>query len=258
MVKIREAVMSSQFLMRRSMPRENLVMLRLSVLLTMLLLPVSAFAQPAQVVIARHGEKLDSYALCDIGTKRAQALAAQYLGRGATKSLFGAGHKPDAMLAMTMHTIETITPSAQSWNMPVTAYAVIPVPGGKGEAENEEENQRTREAVHDLLNDPRYAGTTVVMVWEHKRIASAKLEAKYPKEQVSLRQLFSLDQIADVPTEWPDENYDYFWIVDFAPGKTTPVSFHNRRQEFSAPFDSLPANSWNERDPSRKKAGCRE
>ena len=48
-----------------------------------------AVAQPARIIIARHAEKLDPYALCEMGTQRSQALAEQYLGRGASQSLFG-------------------------------------------------------------------------------------------------------------------------------------------------------------------------
>ncbi len=226
--------------------------------LAMFLLPVSAYAQPAQIIIARHAEKADNYTLCDMGTERAQALAAQYLGRGAPKSVFGAGGAPEAMMAMTVHTIETVTPSAQSWNMPVTAYRVFPASGGKDRAEEEVENRRTREAAHDVLTDARYAGKTVVMIWEHRRIANTKLEAKYPGEQVSLRQLLHLDRLAGVPKNWPDQTYDYFWIVNFAPGKPAPVSFRTVREVFAAPFNDLPANLWGESEPLHIRAGRRK
>jgi hypothetical protein len=233
-------------------------MRRSMVLVASLLLPVFAYAQPAQVIIARHAEKADNYILCDLGTERAQALAAQYLGRGARESVFGAGGEPAAMMAMTVHTIETITPAAQSWNMPVTAYRIFPGNGGKDEAGEEAENWRTQEAAHDVLTDERYAGKTVVMIWEHKRIASAKLQAKYPGEQVTLRQLLHLDRIAGVPKSWPDQTYDYFWIVNFAPGRQTPASFRMVREVFARPFNNLPANLWGQAEPLHIKAGCLE
>ena len=91
------------------------------------------------------------------------------------------------------------------------------------------------------------------MVWEHKRIANAKLEKKSPG--VTLRQLLHLDQLKGVPTDWPDQTYDYFWIVDFAPGNPVP---RMTRQEFAAPFNDLPANAWGEREPSHFKAGCKD
>ena len=47
-----------------------------------------AEAQPSRVIILRHAEKLNAYALCDLGRERADALAKQFLGQGATQSLF--------------------------------------------------------------------------------------------------------------------------------------------------------------------------
>ena len=39
-----------------------------------------AEAQPSRVIILRHAEKLNAYALCDLGRERANALAKQFLG----------------------------------------------------------------------------------------------------------------------------------------------------------------------------------
>jgi hypothetical protein len=46
-------------------------------------------------------------------------------------------------------------------------------------------NRRTQEAAHDLMTNPLWQGKTVVVVWEHKHIANAKLEAAYPKQAVT-------------------------------------------------------------------------
>jgi len=45
----------------------------------------SAAAAPSRIIILRHGEKADSWKLCEIGEQRAKALALTYLGKGATK-----------------------------------------------------------------------------------------------------------------------------------------------------------------------------
>lgn len=166
------------------------------------LLPLPAFAEPARIIILRHAEKLNRHELCEMGEDRAQALSHQFLGQGASQSLFSAGQKPYAFLAITLHTIETITPAAQSWNLPVIPYEVS---GGREDASEKEAetNQRTQEAAHDVLTDPRYDGKTVVMAWEHNHIAKSKLEKEYSGEQVTLRQLLHLDQIAEVPKTWP-------------------------------------------------------
>ena len=215
-----------------------------------------ALAEPARIIILRYAEKLNCLELCNLGEERAQALSRQFLGQGASQSLFPAGQKPGAFLAITLHTIETIIPAAQSWNLRVIPYEVS---GRKEDAEEKEAetNQRTQEAAHDVLTDPRYDGKTVVMAWEHSHIAKSKLEKEYPGEKVTLRELLHLDQIADVPKTWPDSNYDYFWIVDYVPGKPVQTGFQMVRQAFIAPFDKLPANEWNEPELEHMEAGCK-
>lgn len=220
-------------------------------------MPASAYAHPLQVIIARHAEKAGASELCKMGNERAQALVHQYLGEGAGDSLFAPGQSPAALMAMTVHTIETVTPAADSWHMPVVRYAVTPKEGGKTDAEEIEENERTQEAANDVLTDPRYDDKIVVMVWEHKRIASAKLEQKFPDQPITLRQLLHLDQVGAPPT-WPDQTYDYFWIVDFHGQPAVPTAFRKMRQVFKAPFDNLPSNHWNEPEPRHLKEGCRD
>jgi len=46
---------------------------------------------------------------------------------------------------------------------------------GMDEDQETEGLNRTQEATHDLMVDPRWQGKTVVMVWEHKHIANQKL-----------------------------------------------------------------------------------
>ncbi len=221
-----------------------------------LLLSSSAFAEPARIIILRHAEKLNKHELCEIGSRRAEALAGQFLGDGAAQSLFAPGEKPAAILAVTIHSLETISPTAQSWELPAIVYSVLP--GDDKDLKDVELNRRTREAVQDALTDPRYAGKTIVMSWEHKHISDMKLEAKFPSEQVTLRQLLHLEKFADAPKDWPEGNYDYFWIVDFGPSKTAPTAFHMVRESFKAPYDDLPANDWDAPEPRRLDAGCKK
>ena len=135
------------------------------------------------------------------------------------------GEKPEAFLAITLHPIETITPTAQSWSLPVTAYTVVPGEDEDDAAKEIEINKRTQEAARDVLSQSRYDGKIVVMTWEHKHIAKSKLEKAYPGEEVTLRQLFHLNQVAGAPKTWPDANYDFFWIVDFAARNPIPSAF---------------------------------
>jgi hypothetical protein len=213
----------------------------------------NAAAGPARIIILRHGEKLNASALCKIGVQRGEALAKQFLGRGATQSLLRADEVPAAILGITLHTIETITPVAQTWGLPVTAYSVVP---GSDDGEKETDlNERTKEAARDVLTNPNFAGKTVIMVWEHKHVAKRKLEEDYPNEQVTLRQLLHLDQLKDVPKNWPDENYDFFWIVEYGSADPVPTRFRMLRQDFTAPFDKVPANDWDEAEPKHHEAG---
>jgi hypothetical protein len=201
-----------------------------------------AFAAPSRIIILRHGEKEGPWKLCGVGQARADALAATYLGRNAAQSLFAAGEEPAAFLAITLHTLELAAPAAATWDLPVTMFSVLPQKSA--EVFDKALNERTHEAAAALLANPAWQGKTVVMVWEHKHIANAKLEAKSPGEAVTFRQLLKLDGIKDVPETWPSGNYDYFWIVDYAGGSTTPTSFRVVKQMFDGRYAKLPSNDW--------------
>jgi hypothetical protein len=166
-------------------------MLRLGLTCSILMLAAldSAHAQPARVIVLRHGEKQNAYRLCDIGTQRAQALAHRYLGKGAEASLFSAGSGPDAFFVTTLHTLELASPAAITWGKPLVIYSALPQKGESRKDQTSLLNQRTREAVADVMAN--WSGKTVVMAWEHHHIADAKLEAQYPNEKVTLRQLLT-------------------------------------------------------------------
>ena len=202
----------------------------------------TTFAAPSRVIILRHGEKEDAWRLCAVGQDRAQALAANYLGRNAANSLFASGEEPAAFLAITLHTLELAAPAAATWSLPLTLYAAPPADDKKTFVATL--NQRTQTAVADLMSNPAWQGKTVVMVWEHDHIADAKLEKKFPGEAVTLRQLLHLDALKDVPETWPAGTYDYFWIVDFASHSATPTAFRMVKQTFGGAYSGVPQNDW--------------
>jgi hypothetical protein len=74
---------------------------------------VNSLAAPDRLVITRHGEKLNTWQLCQTGMDRAQALSDQYLGAHATESLFP-NEPPAAIMTLTIHTSETAEPTAYS------------------------------------------------------------------------------------------------------------------------------------------------
>ena len=139
--------------------------------------------QPSQIIVLRHGEKQDAYRLCEVGVQRSLALAAQYLGKGAKDSLFPKGRAPDAFIAITLHTLELVSPAAQSWGKPVILYSALPMHGQTDEQATAILNRRTQEAARDVMTGAQWAGKTVVMVWEHHHIAERRA-----REAVSRRE----------------------------------------------------------------------
>ncbi|MPZ40432.1 MAG: histidine phosphatase family protein [Rhizobiales bacterium] len=220
------------------------MMLSVLVLIAVTLHATAAHATPHQIIILRHGEKQDAYRLCDVGVQRSLALAAQYLGKGAQNSLFAQRRAPDAFIAITLHTLELVSPAAQSWGKPVILYSSLPTHGRTAAQANVMLNRRTQEAARDVMTSRQWAGKTVVMAWEHHHIASHKLEKEFPGEKVTLRQLLNLDAHASVPETWSGDNFDYFWIVNYAKGSQRPSRFETRKQVFAAPFDAVPSNDW--------------
>jgi hypothetical protein len=215
-----------------------------------------SLAAPARIIILRHGEKADKWKLCDIGEQRASALATNYLGQNAAKSMFAAGEEPAFFFAITLHTLELASPAVASWNKPIILYSVVPEAGLDKNEQTKELNRRTQEAASNIMLNPALNGKTVVMVWEHKHIANAKLEAKFEGEAVTLRKLLNLDVLADVPDTWPDATYDYFWIVDFPANSNVPSKFTMVKQEFGAPFASVPTNVWGTPIGLDESSGC--
>jgi hypothetical protein len=225
-----------------------------------LLVPVVApgvYAAPKRIIILRHGEKQNSYALCPVGEQRSLALVANYLGKGAANSLFPRGVKPAAIFAATLHCLELASPVAQSWGMPIQLYSVAPLSGQTEDDDAVQLNRRTQEAARSILTDPRWHGKIVVMVWEHDHIAESSLEEQFPDEKVTLRQLLHLDTLPDVPKNWYGGNYDYFWIVDYGnPHSARPTRVTLKKQVFLQPYDTLPGNDWGASEDLPQGSGC--
>ncbi len=208
-------------------------------------LALPALALPKTVIILRHGEKASVTTLCGIGINRSLALAAQYLGQGARDSLFSSGERPVAFFAISLDTVQSASPAAATWEMPVTVFSAVPLPGVDPLPQL---NLRTQQAVGALMDDARFDGKTVVMVWNHRHIADKAMELKFPDQKVTLRQLLNLDKLPDVPDTWPDRTYDHFWIVNYATGGSrVPVSFRMVRQQFAAPYAGVPSSEWGKR-----------
>jgi hypothetical protein len=120
-----------------------------------------ARARPARIIFLRHGEKKNGDELCSVGQLRAEALSAQYLGKGApgNNTVFDRGGKSDAFFAITTHTQETASPSAQTWDKQPTAFSVPP----HDPNEDADLNLQTRAAAKALTSS-EYDGKIVVVV----------------------------------------------------------------------------------------------
>ena len=235
------------------------MLIRLALGLLLAAFVQSAVAAPARIIILRHGEKADDWKLCETGEQRADALALNYLGKGAAESLFTEGNDPAFFFAITLHTLELASPAVASWSKPIILYSVVPETGQSKEEFTKQLNRRTQEAARNLLTNPALQGKTVVLVWEHKHIANEKLEAKFEsdREGMTLRQLLKLDILPGVPKAWPDETYDYFWIVDFPENSNVPSKFTMVKQEFGTSFPKVPANDWDTPNGLDPSSGCK-
>jgi hypothetical protein len=228
--------------------------------MTAALAPAAASAVPARIILLRHGEKQPGFGLCSVGISRGQGLAQHHLGQGTPDSLFAAGEAPAAFFAITPHTVELATPAANAWNLPVITYPVMPWPQLPKPAIDRRLDLQTQAAAHDILENPAWAGRTVVMVWEHDHIANAGVEAAAPGERVTLRQLLNLDRLPDadklVPRTWPDGSYNFFWVIEYDPASTIPTGFRSIKQVFPGFYADLPHNDWGMPDGLRPISGC--
>ena len=86
--------------------------------------------------------------------------------------------------------------------------------------------------------------------------APARLIILRHGEKAELRQLLKLDSLPDVPATWPDENFDYFWIVEFPANSSEPSKFSMLKQEFGASFANVPSNDWGALDGLDESSGC--
>lgn len=232
-----------------------------------------AAAVPARVILLRHGEKDGPLQLCSIGRERARALVDYYLGKNAKKSLLRPGEAPTAILGLSLHTLETIYPVADSWEQPVIFYSVMPeMVDGKLVIRQDKLAERNRQAVHDIFTKPEWRGGTLIMNWEHDHIARRRLDIELtPKQRAKLQEkhpgmviptkattLYDLMDLAGikVPDDWPGDTYDYFWIIDFDPESEVPSAFTMIKQEFGPPYENLPHNDWGTPENISASAGC--
>lgn len=227
----------------------------------LLFISTLAYSTPSRIILLRHGEKKNDYALCSIGQERSIALREQYLGKGATQSLFPTA-PPSAIFATTLHTLELASPTASSWDLPVITYAALPLPHETASESTEQVTRQTELAAKDIMQSSQWNGKTIVMIWEHKHIANKKLSRDDSDHFVELRQLLKFDRIPEniktkIPKTWSGANYNFFWIVDYD-DKGNPMGFQEVRQNFTGKFANLPNNNWGEPEKLPANSDCKK
>ncbi|MBA4188630.1 MAG: histidine phosphatase family protein [Planctomycetaceae bacterium] len=174
-----------------------------------------AIAQPAQVILIRHGEKTDDdkdVHLSTFGRCRAAALVPYFLE---TDALLKFG-KPVAIYAQnapnpkknSLRPIETIQPLADSLKL---------------EVQHQTERDKFQQMVDEVMSNSKYQGKMVVVCWEHERLTEiAPAFLKYAKN------------VKGAPKEWKWEgkHFDRTWVITFTDKDNATFEQHLQRLMF--------------------------
>ena len=85
---------------------------------------------PRRIILLRHGEKANAYALCSVGQQRAIALRDAYLGRNASNVPYSRG-KPRSLFGHHAAHPRNNGSIGHELGLPVHSYAVVPTGKGK-------------------------------------------------------------------------------------------------------------------------------
>ena len=173
-------------------------LLQLCFLVVSVLTSTAAWSAPAQIVMIRHGEKLDVGAgLSPQGFQRAGLLPG-FFSRDSVVNAYG---PPVAIFAMepnpnkadgSVRPIQTVTPLAKSLNLQIeTSFTRDQYPAMAAQ----------------ILKEPSYDGHTVVICWEHDRIPP-------------MAQAFGL---TNGPTTWKGSVFDVAWVLRFDGNSSVPT-----------------------------------
>lgn len=173
--------------------------LRLFILLILFSPVPTLLAQPAQILIIRHGEKPPEKSAVDLslkGRERAMALvpyltsSPELLRHGLPVALFATKIAPDDPSHRPQ---ETITPLSKHLNLPIQADFI--------------DKEYARLAQHILAN-PSYRGKTVLICWNHTYIP----------------QLTAALGVRPQPPRWPGAVFDRVFIITLKGGQVTLIN----------------------------------
>jgi hypothetical protein len=162
-----------------------------------------ALAQPAQVLIIRHGEKRPERSAVSLslkGQERAMALVpflTQTLGllsHGLPVALFATKIAPNDPSHCTL---DTLTPLSYYLKLPIQAHYV---------------NKDYPWLAQEIMTDPAYEDMSVLICWDHRYI---------PKLAVALG-------VHPEPPKWPEKVFDRILVITFKGGKASLVNLPQR------------------------------
>jgi len=158
---------------------------------------------PHAVLLIRHAEEppnseMSSH-LSEVGKKRAEVLHKLFEKSPERPEPFP---KPDFLIApkpgaKSRRSLETLEPLAKRWEMPISA---------------DQEKDNYEKIVKGIFHDPKYAGKTILIAWNHSLLPALARSLK----------------AGTVPMEWKESQYDHIWVIRYGPGGV--VEFHNQLQ----------------------------
>jgi hypothetical protein len=150
----------------------------------------SAFAEPAHIVILRHGEKISDQNrhLAPRGRERAKALAeffvsAPFLSVYGTPVALFAGSPADGA---SLRSVETMKPTAATLGLQLNSSF---------------DKDDGAYLMESILQDPELDGKTVIVCWNRG----------------GMTDLMSVLDGGPFPKKWEHEVFDRFWILDLLP-----------------------------------------
>ncbi len=154
-------------------------------LFTVLFLSFQVWATPAQIIIVRHGEKLDDQHndLSPQGCERAFQLTNFFKNYQQVVAIYAQGVKK---ATSSIRPLETIAPTAKMLSLKIN-------------------NSFLRDDVsgisHEILTSSAYQGKTVLIVWEHSAI-------------LDLAPALGVRLAANLQ-KWPDSIFDQAWVITY-------------------------------------------
>jgi hypothetical protein len=148
---------------------------------------------PKAVLLIRHAEEPPkaeaSIHLSDSGKRRAEALHGLFETSPGRPEPFP---KPDFLFApkpggKSRRSLETLEPLAKQRGLTVAADL---------------DKEDAEKLAHKVLHDPKYAGKTILVAWNHSMLPALARAFK----------------AGNVPMEWKESHYDRIWVIRYGTG----------------------------------------